>query len=538
MLNEYLSEAELQSSLKEFIEAYNFLFSQIEPNKNRSIFGDKKRLAELHHSINLDKYSQKQFREKLLFTAPDNLVAEFAEDINVAYSGFEETKTERFRSHLANFQWGDNHETRAFVNVFGYPEYLIPTGRKETANNIMLNPPEDAFNQLMDYQANIVFKALDVIKAPNSRLLIHMPTGSGKTRVAMEIIAHFLNVKEGLQVVWLADKYELCEQAMDAFLKVWKHLGRYKITIHRIWGNSTIPTYMKGTSFAVAMYQKIRSTTDNLKADLIIADEAHIAIAPTYSKTINMLRDRRVRQTRIMGLTATPGRGSGLIEENQNLSSFFRQTMMGISDEGGTIESLQKKGILARCDREPLEPNIEYTLSREEWEKISKDYGQEFPEGLLEKIANDQRRNLMIIRKLREMSKDYRRIMVFCGSVKQSKLMASFMNACRHPSAYVDKDSPPEYRKDTVVKFKEGKIQYLFNYGVFTAGFDVPLIDAVVIARPTTSVVLYGQMIGRGMRGPLMGGTSTFTLIDVVDNIITEYSGLDNVHEYFEEYWA
>ena len=537
MLNEYLPEAELQSSLKEFIEAYNFLFSQLEPEENRLIFGDKRRLADLHHSINLDKYSQKFFREKLLVTAPDELVAEFVDRIGVKYSEFEETKTERFRSKIAGFQWGDNHETRSFVDVFGYPKYLIPTRDAGVIGSEKLDPSEAPFNQLKDYQTTVVFKALDVIKSPNSRLLVHMPTGSGKTRVAMEIIAHFLNMREGLQVVWLADRRELCEQAMDAFLGVWRHLGRHKLTAYRIWDDSPIPTSMSGTAFAVAMYQKIRGSAGGLKADMIVVDEAHIAIAHTYSETINTLRDRRTRQTRIMGLTATPGRGSGMIEESQNLVSFFRHTIVGISDEGGTIEGLQKKGILARCDREILESDIEYTLSHKEWKKISEDYGREFPDGLLEKIANDQKRNLKIIMKLRDMSDDYNRVIVFCGSIRQSKLMASFMNACGYNSAYVDGTSPTEYRKNVVDKFKDGKIQYLFNYGVFTAGFDVPLIDAVVIARPTTSVVLYGQMIGRGMRGPLMGGTATFTLIDVVDNIITEYSGLDNVYEFFEEYW-
>ena len=59
----------------------------------------------------------------------------------------------------------------------------------------------------------------------------------------------------------------------------------------------------------------------------------------------------------------------------------------------------------------------------------------------------------------------------------------------------------------------------------------------MVISRPTTSVVLYGQMIGRGMRGLEIGGTEEFQLIDVVDNIITEYGGLDNVYEFFSEYW-
>lgn len=535
MLNEHLSEAELHSFLKEYLEEYNFLFSQLYPEHVGSIFTDKQLLAKLHHSLNLDKYPKKSFRKKLLVGAPDNLVAEFAEKIDIKYSRSEDT--EEFRSELAAFSWGNNEKTRIFVNVFGYPEYLIPSESQDMTFQEDLVPPVHPFNQLMDYQADMVFRTSEIIHSPNSRLLIHMPTGSGKTRVAMEVISHFLNEKEGRQVIWLADRAELCEQAMDAFLRVWNHLGKYQISIYRIWGGAHVPTSMTGTAFAVAMYQKIRRPPDTLKVDLVVADEAHIAVAPTYSDTIERLRDRRTRQTRVMGLTATPGRGSGIIEENKNLRSFFKQTMIGISDEGGTIESLQKKGILARCEREVFKPDIEYKLTKEEWKKLSEDYGREFPDGLLEKIANDQKRNLKILIELRKIGQSYDRIMVFCGSVKQARLMSGFMDVCGYPSAYVDGTSPSGYRKDVVDKFKDGSIQFLFNFSVFTAGFDVPLIDAVVIARPTTSVVLYGQMIGRGMRGPRMGGTAAFTLIDVVDNIIADYSGLDNVHEFFEEYW-
>ena len=86
-----------------------------------------------------------------------------------------------------------------------------------------------------------------------------------------------------------------------------------------------------------------------------------------------------------------------------------------------------------------------------------------------------------------------------------------------HSSAHIDGSSPSEYRKDVVDKFRSGEIQMVFNYGVFTARFDAPKIDAVVIARPTTSVVLYGQMMGRGMRGSAIGETERFQLIDVVD---------------------
>ena len=243
------------------------------------------------------------------------------------------------------------------------------------------------------------------------------------------------------------------------------------------------------------------------------------------------------KQTRVIGLTATPGRQSGNNAANQKLASIFHNELVGLDINAETIKSLQQKGILARCIRKPLNTKIQYTLTPEEWDGISKNFSREYSDGLLERIAKDNIRNTIIIKKLIDLAKDCKHILVFGASKHQSKLLCGIMIATEHNAAHVDGETPAKYRKDVVTKFKNGEIQFVFNYGVFTTGFDAPNIDAVVIARPTTSVVLYAQMIGRGMRGTALGGTDEFQLIDVVDDIITEQSGLDNVYEIFSEYW-
>lgn len=540
MLNEHLSEFDLQSSLKEFLEPCNFLFSQLEPEKEVSIFANKKILANLHHSMNIEKYSKKSFRQGLLIGAPDNEIVEFAQSRNVKHT-INQSKTVEFRKNLADFMWGNNDETRNFVKIFGYPDYLVPQSTKKTETEEYIVPTSNPFKQLKDYQANIVFRSINNVEIANKKFLIHMPTGAGKTRVAMEVVSHFLNNGKDRQVVWLADRSELCEQAIETFLNVWSHLGKNKIKIHRLWGKASIPREITESGLVVVMYQKIRvpikNKQFNLKADLIVLDEAHNAIANTYSDVVDGLKSRTDKQTRIMGLTATPGRGTNDIHENRDLAGFFNDVIVGIDVEIGVIEYLQRKNILAKCHREALNTNIQYSLSEQQWKQLSKNFEQEFPDGLLKDIANDQRRNLKIIIKLRELAEECERVLVFCGSIEQSKLLAGFMHACGYRAAHVDGSSPINYRKDVVNEFKKGNIKLIFNYGIFTAGFDVPKIDAVVIARPTTSIVLYGQMIGRGMRGLQIGGTRSFRLVDVVDDIATKHGFLDRVHEYFTEYW-
>ena len=91
-------------------------------------------------------------------------------------------------------------------------------------------------------------------------------------------------------------------------------------------------------------------------------------------------------------------------------------------------------------------------------------------------------------------------------------------------------------RVKSVEAFKKGEIQVLINFNVFTTGFDDPTIDCVVIARPTFSVVLYSQMIGRGLRGPLNGGTKDCLIVDVIDNLENQPE-LNLASEFFSKEW-
>lgn len=91
-------------------------------------------------------------------------------------------------------------------------------------------------------------------------------------------------------------------------------------------------------------------------------------------------------------------------------------------------------------------------------------------------------------------------------------------------------------RRRIVDGFRTGEYDVLFNYGVLSTGFDAPRIKTIIITRPTASIVLYSQMIGRGLRGPKMGGSEICNLIDIKDNY-TNFGGVEDVYTFFEEYW-
>lgn len=105
-----------------------------------------------------------------------------------------------------------------------------------------------------------------------------------------------------------------------------------------------------------------------------------------------------------------------------------------------------------------------------------------------------------------------------------------------YTAAHIDGKSENQSRALVIEDFKHKKIQVLCNYGVLTTGFDAPQTDVVCISRPTNSIVLYGQMVGRGLRGPALGGTEECKVINVKDNIVglPDYLG---IYDFFREYW-
>ena len=86
----------------------------------------------------------------------------------------------------------------------------------------------------------IVSKALKKLVHLNARCLIQMPTGTGKTRTAMEIISRLLNEDKKRQIVWLANKSELLDQASEEFIHVWNHVGKHQIKVLRVYGKKSI----------------------------------------------------------------------------------------------------------------------------------------------------------------------------------------------------------------------------------------------------------------------------------------------------------
>ena len=263
----------------------------------------------------------------------------------------------------------------------------------------------------------------------------------------------------------------------------------------------------------------------------MIVDEAHKTEAPTYRETVMKLLGG---ETCVMGLTATPGRVVG--DEAARLAQFYFQSLVGIEPPEGqnVIEMLRQQGVLSKAFHVPIMSEFRLELSRQVRLSLAERF--DLPRAVLNAAGSDALRNIEIVKRLVQECDKGRQILFFACSVKHSKFITSTLLYLGKRAGHIDGTTGSARRKELIEGFRRKEVRVLCNFGVLSAGFDAPQTDVVFISRPTMSPVLYSQMIGRGLRGPRIGGTETCTIIDVRDNI-SAFGDAGRIYEMFDEYW-
>jgi superfamily II DNA or RNA helicase len=543
MVLKYLGIRELQELIGiNLLERLELLLPILDSDEgNPTVIYKKSNLIKIFSSfLTTENLKDQSFLKLLLYSFPPEILDELCKEVGVKSRSDEfEKKVEKLikLSNRRNF-------IEIFVNWSKLPQSLIPelTDRFPDSEESFL--PSVPFKTLKDFQFTVFTEAYKHVQIPLSRFIIHMPTGSGKTRTSMEIITQYFNENEEPKTcIWLANTEELCDQAVECFKEVWSHVGKYPLNIFRCWGNNKgFPENCDNHSFVVAGFEKlsgyIKKNPSKFKKlkdkiNIIIVDEAHHAIAPSYEETINYLIGKN---SKLVGLTATPGRSAYNLKENIELSNFFFQKIIEIqsSEDVSVIEMLREKGILSKIIFEELKTNISYALTKKEINYIEQK--KKLPLGFLNKLGADDLRNIEIVKKLRKELSEKRKTLFFGCSVEHSKFICSMMTYLGVKAVHIDGATDKRIRSQAIKDFKHGDLQLICNFGILSTGFDAPKTDLVFIARPTASLVLYSQMLGRGLRGPAIGGTKKCKIITVRDNI-QGYKDLDEVYSYFEEYF-
>ena len=453
--------------------------------------------------------------------------------------------------YIVNRKWHPGKSwPRAFTQIFGLPVALAgsPDGGLLPAHEDV--EPYVPLPDLHDFQRTLQEQVLNVIcaSAGKNRAILTLPTGAGKTRTVVEALVSGLQQQKlkGRFVLWIAQSDELCEQAITALREVWMDRNvraafaspprrPTPLRLFRLWASREVPDASE-EGVIVASIQQLEalcSRKDVLWLRLaevvgpVIVDEAHHAISPSYTHVLESLgiTGRSPSKRPLIGLTATPYRGGA--DETHRLSRRFNECLLK-PDWADPIGKLRRDGILAQMKTQTIPTGRQFNLNPQEEGFVQK--FKDLPDSTLQRMGSDRERNALILEKLLEVQKEWP-VLFFGCSVAHAQAMALLLRRAGRTAAVVTGETPRSLRRGHIEAFREGQLQFLCNYGVLTTGFDAPQIRVVVIARPTGSVLLYEQMVGRGMRGPANGGKAECLVMDMVD-IIPQFGDLMSFDRY------
>ncbi|WP_346536251.1 DEAD/DEAH box helicase family protein [Micromonospora sp. DPT] len=425
--------------------------------------------------------------------------------------------------------WAGSSPARLWVTQLGFPKEYAGFSDRRPPASLEVDGPAD-LPELHDYQRSVASRIKGLVRRTGgrSRGLVALPTGAGKTRVAVQALVEQVRDGElGGLILWIAESTELCEQAVQAWSHVWRAIGptSRRLAVARLWGTYEVQEDPENFQVVIASVDKLRNkigATDYqwlTGASLIVVDEAHGSIAPTYTAVFNWLSGtKRVSSMEIplLGLTATPFRNTN-VEETTRLVERYQRNRL---DEGvfkhDAYAELQDRRILARV-RQRLLTGADISATPQELEEISK--YRRVSASMETRLAGNEERNLTIVDSICGLEPDWT-VLLFATSVDNARALAALLTFRGVPSVAIDAETDSHARRRYIEDFLNKKIRVITNYNVLTQGFDAPAVRAVYVTRPTFSPNLYQQMVGRGLRGTMNGGSDEVLIVNVADNIV------------------
>lgn len=329
----------------------------------------------------------------------------------------------------------------------------------------------------------------------SSRQLITLPTGGGKTLV-MGAIIEWIFSEYGLKTIMLAHRDELLDQAQEEFEDI---------------SNDFIIEKEKAESKAspmaniiVASVQSIGQTNSprikkfNPKDfGLILVDECHHSTSTTYRNAINYFKEGNPNIL-LVGVTATPFRS-----DKEDLSEVFDT----VAHHEPVIKMMRDKWLTPTVSRR--------ILSRTSLKGIKTTAG-DYNIGDLSQAVNNLDRNKLITE---TYLNDYngKSCVVFATDLEHAETLTKCFHNVGVPSAFISGSTPKNERSQIITDFKAGRIKVLTNYAILTEGFNYKELELIIVARPTQSLGLLTQMVGRVYRLSPETNKDLSTVIEIVD---------------------
>ncbi|NKR12253.1 helicase [Arthrobacter sp. D2] len=312
-----------------------------------------------------------------------------------------------------------------------------------------------------------------------NRNLLVAATGTGKTVIAALDYKRLCEAAgRPLSLLFVAHRQEILKQSLRTYRNVLQDgaFGELYVGDHK-------PQDWKHLFASVQSLASLGVSNFEVEQfDVVVIDEFHHALAPTYRQLLDYLQPQQ-----LLGLTATPERGDG----GNVAKEFF---------EGRTASALRLWDAL---DADLLVPfhyfgvSDDVDLSRLEWKRGNYDTAQ------LDRLyTGNDARAAKVIRELRDkvVGTEHMRALGFCVSVQHAHYMARVFNDAGITSVAVDGGTDEAARADALARLRNREVNCIFAVDIFNEGLDIPEVDTILMLRPTQSATIFLQQLGRGLR--------------------------------------
>lgn len=339
-----------------------------------------------------------------------------------------------------------------------------------------------------------------------NRNLIVAATGTGKTVISALDYKRFCrqNPDKPCRLLFVAHREEILKQSMYTFRAVLKDANFGEMFVGNYKPESIDNLFMSIQTF------NSQSFTDKTSPDFydyIIVDEFHHAAAPTYQKLLSYYNPHI-----LLGLTATPERMDG-----KSILPYFNNR---IAAEIRLPEAIDRKLL---CPFQYFGVTDSVDLDNLKWAAGGYDKGELSRIYTLSGMIADRRADLVISSLLKYVTdiEDVKGL-GFCVTVEHAIFMSDYFNAQSIPSMYLTGHSHDEERKEAKNRLVKGEVRFIFVVDIYNEGVDIPEVNTVLFLRPTESLTVFLQQLGRGLR--LSEDKECLTVLDFIGQANKKYN--------------
>lgn len=334
---------------------------------------------------------------------------------------------------------------------------------------------------LRDYQKEMKQKVFEQWQNGNKSVMIQMPTGTGKTRVFTSIIRDVwissFDKRDMKKFLVVVHRKELVEQVQET---LYKKYGLAHGTIQSGKRDNEMYHIQVAMVQTLAREKRLNKWKDN-EFDFIICDEAHHILANSYQKI-----RKAFPNAYLLGVTATPYRLN-----HQPFTDTF-----DILVRSKSISKFIEEGHLSEYEYYSIEATSKLYL---EIDNIKIDSTGDYSEKAMSNTLDNKQIRAKVVKTWLEHAKGKKTI-VYTINKQHNKHFCEEFNETGYKCVAIDSDTPKEERDNYVNQFRKGEITIICNVNIFSEGFDCPDIECIQLARPTTSLAMYLQQVGRGLR--------------------------------------